>query len=59
MAPIITGVEDWILGIIITLGGFAIPQAITFDHPRKWRGIASIVSGIFVIIGLVIILETK
>ncbi len=56
---IITGFEDWILGIIVALVGFAIPQAMTLDHPRKWRGAASIISGFFVVVGIILILVTK
>lgn len=59
MTPLIIGLDNWVLGIIVSLVGFVIPCLITREHPRKWRKEAKIFSGIFFISGIIIIIVTK
>lgn len=59
MAITILGIEIWIVGIMISVAGYGIPQIIIREHPKKWAIEAQIISAIAVIIGIIIVIATK
>jgi len=59
MVYTILGVELWILGIIIAIAGYVIPQIMIREHPRSWARWVQVTSAIFVFIGIGITFATK
>jgi len=53
------GVEIWIIGIIVAIAGFAVPQALIREHPKSWAKEAQVASAIAVTIGIIITITTK